>query len=366
MKLTAELSAYLDFLRFGAAIAVLVGHMDQDGLFMSWCPLVGYGHEAVIIFFVLSGFIIYSTTVSGNRNSVDYIVLRLSRVYSVALPAIIFSTVISLIFSKYFPFNDDNLSNYRPFSFVDFFSSLFFLNELWSNSSQLTLNNPIWSLCYEVWYYIIFWSIFYIKNSYRWFVSLFLIIFSGPAVIALFPIWLMGVWLAKNEITFIHKKLSAWLLFLVSLFIVILINSSEVDIFIKKLLHEHVPGFWRLRSSQRLITDYLIGLAVLTNIMIFPLLSEWFKFFFLKNKKNFQYLAGFSFTIYLFHRPFTQLSGYFFPNYNRSIVHSVFLFIIILLCCWSISFLTEKRLAVWRRFLFGLFQQYSKNKRAPL
>lgn len=362
MKITAELSAYLDFLRFGAAIAVLVGHMDQDGLFLSWFPLVGYGHEAVIIFFVLSGFIIYSTTVSGNRNSVDYIVLRMSRVYSVALPAIIFSTGVSLIFSKFFNLNVENLSNYRSFSFFDFFSNIFFLNELWSNSSQLTLNNPIWSLCYEVWYYLIFCSFFYIKNSYKWIVTLLLIFISGPAIAALFPVWLMGVWLAKKEITLIKQKLYAWLIFLSTIGMIVFINSSGIDIYIKIFFHENVPGYWRLRGSQRLITDYIIGGAILSNIMVFPMLNEWFKFFFLKNKHILKYFAGFSFSIYLFHRPFTQLYGYFYPNSNKSIVHALLFFIVILICCWTISLFTEKRLSSWRRFLFGVIHHFSVYK----
>lgn len=58
MTLKPALSAYLDCLRFIAAFAVLLGHMDQDGLSMVWMPLSRYSHDAVVIFFVLSGFII--------------------------------------------------------------------------------------------------------------------------------------------------------------------------------------------------------------------------------------------------------------------------------------------------------------------
>ena len=49
---------YINFLRFTAAIAVMLGHLDQDGIPMNWLPLAKFSHEAVIVFFVLSGFII--------------------------------------------------------------------------------------------------------------------------------------------------------------------------------------------------------------------------------------------------------------------------------------------------------------------
>ncbi len=35
MKMSPALSAYLDLLRFVAALAVLLGHMAQDGLYMA-------------------------------------------------------------------------------------------------------------------------------------------------------------------------------------------------------------------------------------------------------------------------------------------------------------------------------------------
>ena len=62
MKISPAQSAYLDFLRFVAALAVLLGHMKQNGFDMAWMPLARFSHEAVVVFFVMSGFIVYTST----------------------------------------------------------------------------------------------------------------------------------------------------------------------------------------------------------------------------------------------------------------------------------------------------------------
>jgi hypothetical protein len=59
---TPEVSIYLDAVRFIAALAVLVGHLDQDGLYAYWLLIGRYSHEGVVIFFVLSGLVITHST----------------------------------------------------------------------------------------------------------------------------------------------------------------------------------------------------------------------------------------------------------------------------------------------------------------
>ena len=80
MKLTPALSAYLDFLRFTAAFAVLLGHMVQDGFALAWVPLAYLSHEAVIVFFVMSGYIVYTSTAARNGSARDYVIARVSRI----------------------------------------------------------------------------------------------------------------------------------------------------------------------------------------------------------------------------------------------------------------------------------------------
>ncbi|PKO37965.1 MAG: hypothetical protein CVU33_10545 [Betaproteobacteria bacterium HGW-Betaproteobacteria-6] len=165
MKLDQSLSAYLDLLRFTAASAVLLGHMEQDGLYMRWLPLSWFSHEAVMIFFVMSGFIIYSSTVRSARTWADYAAARLSRVYSVALPAVVFSVGLGLLVGLSGEFDTQRLSNYRDFSVLDVASSLMFLNEAFGYKATLSLNHPYWSFCYKVCLAGFFFTLYYLHQS---------------------------------------------------------------------------------------------------------------------------------------------------------------------------------------------------------
>lgn len=324
MKLDQSLSAYLDLLRFTAASAVLLGHMEQDGLYMRWLPLSWFSHEAVMIFFVMSGFIIYSSTVRSARTWADYAAARLSRVYSVALPAVAFSVGLGLLVGLGGEVDTQRLSNYRDFSAWDVASSLLFLNEVFGNKAALSLNHPYWSLCYEVWYYVLFGLFLFLRGWRRGVCLVLGVIIAGPAVLALFPIWVfVGV------------------------------NVSGLDHVIRIYLHDHIPGFWRLGASQRLVTDYLIGLAVVLHILSFSGLNPGFRRFFGQLAPLAKYLAGFSFTLYLFHRPMTQLAGYAFPNTELSIAYSLAWMLAILLACLLISYGTERQLGAWRAFFIN-------------
>ena len=64
--MTNALSLYLDALRFGAAFIVFLSHFGRvsGGLFWQMQP---YGRTAVLVFFVLSGFVIAWVTETKER-----------------------------------------------------------------------------------------------------------------------------------------------------------------------------------------------------------------------------------------------------------------------------------------------------------
>src|SRR5438128_2185162 len=88
--MTNALSLYLDGLRFGAAFAVFVSHYAvgriSGGLF--W-QVAGYGRTAVLVFFVLSGFVIAWVTETRERSLEEYALSRVARLYSVIIPAFV-------------------------------------------------------------------------------------------------------------------------------------------------------------------------------------------------------------------------------------------------------------------------------------
>ena len=310
MTLKPALSAYLDLMRFVAALAVLLGHMDQDGLSMSWLPLSRFSHEAVIIFFVLSGFIIYYSTTSRTTSWQQYMVARLSRVYSVALPSVVLCGLLALWLTQQSGFDPARYSNYSQPTVSDTISSLLFLNQSWLNEADVPLNKPYWSLCFEVWFYVIFGAYLFARGRRRWLLVGVATLTAGPAVLALLPIWLMGAWLAASGRFDSHwAAWRAWMAFLVPIVFIVFINVSGIDAIIRQNLYDVVPGFWRLGVSQRLVTDHLIGAALCLHISAFTSLPATVQGLFVRYQKWFATLAGFSFTLYLFHRPMTQLLG---------------------------------------------------------
>jgi peptidoglycan/LPS O-acetylase OafA/YrhL len=64
--MTSRLSLYLDALRFSAAFAVLLSHTGRVSGGMFW-QVQPYGRTAVMVFFVLSGFVIAWVTEARER-----------------------------------------------------------------------------------------------------------------------------------------------------------------------------------------------------------------------------------------------------------------------------------------------------------
>ena len=355
MTLKPALSAYLDCLRFVAAFAVLLGHMDQDGLSMKWMPLAEFSHDAVVIFFVLSGFIIYYSTTTRTHNWREYVVMRLSRIYSVALPAVLFSIFLALVLSGQPDFDPSRYSNYSPVSLWHTVSSLLFLNQSWLNEADLTLNIPYWSLCYEVWFYVLFGAWYFTKGRQRIALVAIVALVAGPSILLLMPIWLMGAWLAasRNYASRMSPAM-AWLAFFGPLVLIVMFKIFKIDTLIQHSLYQLIPGYWRLENAQRFVTDYLIGAALCLHIASFSSLPLVFQKWFERFQWFWALLAGFSFTLYLFHRPMTQWLGANFPISSGHVLQSTFVALAILIVCWLISFGTEKRLRAWRRSLARL------------
>ncbi len=83
-------SVYLDAVRLFAALVVVLTHLAYSrfsgGLLIE---LRTYGNDAVMVFFVLSGYVIAYTAATRDHELGTYTVNRLARLYSVALPAVL-------------------------------------------------------------------------------------------------------------------------------------------------------------------------------------------------------------------------------------------------------------------------------------
>ena len=79
-------SLHLDLMRFLAAALVLMHHALQPPFSADPVPLPG--RSAVIVFFVISGFVIAYVTDTRESRWREYAVSRSARIYSVVVPAL--------------------------------------------------------------------------------------------------------------------------------------------------------------------------------------------------------------------------------------------------------------------------------------
>lgn len=197
----------LEAMRGFAACYVFAGHFVLERLLTKGGPLglpFRFGQEAVMVFFLISGFVISYAQMQGRESGfIPYIARRARRIYPIYLLALLVSvvTVEGFFAGQYQPSWGQVLGNL--FMFQDFVDGK---PGVWV--APLGGNLALWSLSYEWWFYVMFFPLWrYVPRqrqldavaliaatgllSYHWFpnqISLFL---------AYFLIWWSGVELAK-------------------------------------------------------------------------------------------------------------------------------------------------------------------------
>src|SRR5215813_6648694 len=156
--MTNALSLYLDALRFAAAFTVFLSHYGtarvSGGLF--W-QVQSYGHTAVLVFFVLSGFVIAWVTETREHSLEDYALSRVARLYSVIVPAFIVTAVLDYLGTAVDPLlYGPEWGHSTTHPVLGFVLSAAFLGESWVLTMLPGFNVPYWSLNYEAWYYVLF------------------------------------------------------------------------------------------------------------------------------------------------------------------------------------------------------------------
>jgi peptidoglycan/LPS O-acetylase OafA/YrhL len=210
----------LDLVRGVAAIAVLFAHFRQ-GFFPTDIPknpnllttavyfATAYGHIAVIVFFVLSGYLIGGSVLrewlDGEFSWSYYAVNRLTRLWIVLIPALLLTLIWDHIGIHLFGTagiygvlgKTDALALHR-LSWRVLLSNLFFLQEILTPT--LGSNGPLWSLSSEFWYYLLFPLILLAIPSKKpgWSSALYaaaalaILFFVGQKISTYFLIWLLG------------------------------------------------------------------------------------------------------------------------------------------------------------------------------
>jgi len=231
-EISIKLSTYIDLLRGLSAFLVLYGHIflifkikDLNGIltFFSY-----YGFQAVLVFFVISGFLVTKSFMNNlnnkKKNLSDYFTDRIFRIHVVLIPALLLTLCIDNFTLILDPSNELIL---RRLTTENFIGNILLLQEIYVE--RYGSNGPLWSLAYEFWYYILFPSLYIIFFSFRKrtkIISLIVVIillFILPiSILKYFFIWLLGALI--NFIPRIIFK-NFWIPFI--LFSLMFILSSE-------------------------------------------------------------------------------------------------------------------------------------------
>lgn len=295
-------SIYLDLVRFAAACLVYIYHSNQRWLVHDILPVSNYGHSSVIVFFVLSGFVIAYITDTREKRLTAYAASRLSRVYSVALPAVILTVVLDAVGRKLSP----DLYGY-PFDNVLLrcAASLLMLNELWFVSITSFSNVPYWSICYEMWYYIGFGLIMFLPKR-TGLIALAMLAFAlGPKVLLLAPIWLLGVLLYRWQRLQSLSDSIAWRFLAGSIVGIVAFHQAnvteQVASYFKNLLGEQWQA--QLTFSKFFISDYLLGIMVFLNFAGMRKICTRLEPLLLTLERPIRFLASYTLSLYLLHQP---------------------------------------------------------------
>jgi peptidoglycan/LPS O-acetylase OafA/YrhL len=172
-------SVWLDSIRALSAIAVCAGHLraatvvdfaqiDSPGLVDKIFYLVtGLGHQAVIVFFVLSGYFVGGSVLRSGRafSARHYAVTRVARLWAVLLPALALTALADALILRHAPGalmgdyaalwgSGPTVQQPHSTDFLTLLGNIFFFQTLitpvWGS------NGPLWSLAYEFWFYVCF------------------------------------------------------------------------------------------------------------------------------------------------------------------------------------------------------------------
>lgn len=198
-------SVFLDLLRLIAALVVFVDHCAEF-----WYPdaavfMGKMGHGAVVVFFVLSGYVITFSTLKKGLDPKRYMLGRLSRLYSVVIPALLITLFLQKLGTAWHP--EFYYQHGRGHDVLRYTLAGFYLQNIWMLNASPTTNGPFWSLSYEFWYYALFGAAIFITRLRIKVASLLLIsLIVGPNILLLMPCWLLGValyvWHRKTTISF--------------------------------------------------------------------------------------------------------------------------------------------------------------------
>lgn len=346
-------SNYLDLLRVVAALTVVISHMAYarftrgDYLFIREWNL---GSDAVILFFVLSGYVVAYTAVEKDKTLGRFVFARASRLFSVAIPAIILTLVLDHLGSRIDPAAYDGWWWNPAPAWEVILRSLSFTTEWTGSTFRPGTNGPFWSLSYEAAYYALFGIAMFQDGWRRAVLLLSALALAGIKIFILAPAWLFGVLLYHRASPVILGPIPSLIGFVAP--IVLYVGALSVDLpdyllalTVASIGQEAVAA---LRFSDEFIWNAFLGILVTLHLMAALRL--------LRHRPRqtgltslISWLSGASFSLYLVHYPALQFWHAALPEALPPVPRDTLLLGATLLTCLVFAAIFERRLPQMRQ-----------------
>ena len=344
--MTNALSLYLDALRFGAALTVFLSHFGRVSGGLFW-QMQAYGRTGVLVFFVLSGFVIAWVTETRERTLQEYALSRVARLYSVIIPAFILTAVLDHIAMGI----DPSLYGPGPLPLMlrgplnpvlGYALSVVFLGESWTWVMPPGSDLPFGTLNYEAWYYILFGVATFLQGRRRVVALAAAALLGGPKILLYLPVWLMGVaaWRWRAALP------GRWGAPLVFGAVAALIGLHALG---GQGLFPHVLSAWLPYGGDFGAYDYIVG--VLVAFFIVGLANAPLPVPGAAVQRLIRFLAGTTFGLYLLHLPLLLFFGTVIPGPADRPMHQMLVFGLTLGLAITISHVIEQQKGPLKRAL---------------
>lgn len=302
-----------------------------DKISMYFLSIFKFGHESVLLFFVLSGFVIHKGYVrkflkdsTQSINIAQFYKKRIRRIYPPFLFALCLTAALDFL-GRYLEFSiysgntlnegiNDTVGN-QSLTFSTFFGNIFFLFQEYV--PIFGTNGPTWSLKLEWWFYMIYpvFLLFSRKNIF-YPTLLIVVLFSlvnytffwtetlSKAVFSSIISWWAGVLLAE-------------------------VYTKRIGIGLLNFALISTLGFFLLPFLPIYSNLYDFRIALLLTALISYILFFQTKNISFKLIENFKFFGDFSYTLYIIHFPILVfISGMVLKfNQNQLPKHSFFVFL---------------------------------------
>lgn len=312
-------SLYLDLVRFSAAFMVFLDHFKEhtrNSLHSFWTAhptlflqFFLYSQTAVIVFFVLSGYVIAHVLATRENTPIEYATSRLARLYSVALPALILVAVTNSLEQMRYPHAFDSYGATTAAVLFSYLGTTLFVSHFWLWHDLEPANAPFWSLSFEVAYYVAIALFVFARGRLRIISLILLAAIAGPTMVLLAPTWLLGYCayhLSRQSKLAAGAAIAVWLGSIALLFL----SSNLETEFRTPLTFLRMPD----NSLGALLAAYSVSISFTMNVLAFDALADRAAPLLTPLAGPIRWLGSMTFALYLFHLPLMS----FFSVYGAS------------------------------------------------